>query len=54
MMTEKIITDLNQPVRRCDSMTPRKQGSLFKTAVVGLLILLGIALILGTLTVLFP
>ncbi len=36
------------------AQTPRKQGSLFKTAAVGLLILLVIALILGTLTVLFP
>lgn len=34
--------------------TPRKQGSLLKTVLVGLLILFGIALILGTLTVLFP
>ena len=33
---------------------PHNSGSLFKTIAIGLLILFGIALILGTLTVLFP
>jgi hypothetical protein len=37
-----------------DSIPPKPGGSLLKTVLVGLLILFGIALILGTLTVLFP
>lgn len=34
--------------------TPKKPGSLLKTVLVGLLILFGLALVVGTLTVLFP
>jgi len=33
---------------------PEKPGSLLKTVVIGLLIIFGLALALGTLTVLFP
>ena len=33
---------------------PQKPGTLGRTVVIGLLIILGIALSLGTLTVLFP
>lgn len=33
---------------------PEKPGSLLKTVLVGLLIIFGLALILGTLTVMFP
>lgn len=36
------------------AQTPQKPGSLLKTVLVGLLILFGLALILGTLSVLFP
>jgi len=36
------------------AQTPHKPGSLLKTVLVGLLILFGLALILGTLSVLFP
>lgn len=34
--------------------SPKKSGSLLKTVLIGLAILFGIALALGTLTVLFP
>ncbi len=34
--------------------SPKKQGSLTKTVLIGLAIIFGIALLLGTLTVLFP
>ena len=34
--------------------TPQKPGSLGRTVVIGLLIILGIAISLGTLSVLFP
>lgn len=33
---------------------PKNSGSLFKTVVIGLAIIFGIALLVGTLTVLFP
>jgi hypothetical protein len=33
---------------------PKKSGSILKTALIGLLIIFGIALLVGTLTVLFP
>lgn len=33
---------------------PKKSGSLLKTVIIGLLIIFGIALLVGTLTVLFP
>lgn len=33
---------------------PEKPGSLLKTVLIGLLIIFGLALILGTLTVMFP
>lgn len=33
---------------------PKKSGSLLKTVLIGLAIIFGIALLLGTLTVLFP
>ena len=34
--------------------SPKKSGSLVKTVLIGLAIIFGIALLLGTLTVLFP
>jgi len=34
--------------------TPGKRGSLWKTVLIGLLIIFGFALLVGTLTVLFP
>ncbi len=34
--------------------TPKKPGSLLRTILIGLLIIFGLALILGTLTVMFP
>ena len=34
--------------------TPRNSGSLLKTVLIGLLILFGIALLVGTASVLFP
>ena len=36
------------------AQTPRKPGSLLKTVLIGLLILFGIALLVGTASVLFP
>ena len=33
---------------------PKKSGSLLKTVLIGLLIIFGLALLLGTLSVLFP
>lgn len=36
------------------AQTPRNSGSIAKTVIIGLLILFGIALLVGTASVLFP
>ncbi len=36
------------------NQTPKEPGSILKTALIGLLIIFGIALLVGTLTVMFP